>query len=245
MSTPFIGMNPQLESPDLWTEVHHRLISAIAIHLGPTLRPKYRVAIEKRVYFSEGDQAVEVGIPDGAVLTATRKSSSPGTATLDPQTDPQTDGVSVTLPMGSEVKEGYLEIREIVTGRVVTAIEVLSPTNKRAGYGRSTYEAKRQKLLASASHLIEIDLLRAPMELLNTPTKTDYRLLVSRSEDRPQARLYGFDRGQPIPPIGVPLDPGDAEPVLDLQAILYEIYDQAGFDLTLDALIGHPDNGQE
>lgn len=63
-------MNPQLESPDLWTEVHHRLISAIAIHLGPALRPKYRVAIEKRVYFSEGDQAVEVGIPDAAVLTA-------------------------------------------------------------------------------------------------------------------------------------------------------------------------------
>jgi hypothetical protein len=55
MSTPFIGMNPRLESPDLWTEVHHRLISAIAIHLGPTLRPKYRVAIEKRIYSSEGE----------------------------------------------------------------------------------------------------------------------------------------------------------------------------------------------
>jgi Protein of unknown function (DUF4058) len=210
MSIPFIGMNPRLESPDLWTEVHHRLISAIAIHLGPTLRPKYRVAIEKRVYFSEGDQAVEVGIPNAAVLTAvqTRK---------------------------SEVKEGYLEIREIATGRVITVIEVLSPTNKRAGYGRNTYEAKRQKLLASQSHLIEIDLLRygKPMELLNTPTKTDYRILVSRSEDRPQARLYGFDLGQPIPPIVVPLEPGDSEPILDLQALLNEIYDQAGFDLTI------------
>jgi hypothetical protein len=233
MSTPFIGMNPRLESPDLWTEVHHRLISAIAIHLGPTLRPKYRVAIEKRVYFSEGDQAVEVGIPDAAVLTAVQARPSTTTATLEPQTD---DSVSVTLPMTSEVKEGYLEICEIATGRVITAIEVLSPTNKRAGYGRNTYEAKRQKLLASQSHLIEIDLLRhgKPMELLNTPTKTDYRILVSRSEDRPQARLYGFDLGQPIPPIVVPLEPGDTEPILDLQSLLNEIYDQAGFDLTIE-----------
>jgi predicted nuclease of restriction endonuclease-like (RecB) superfamily len=135
-----------------------------------------------------------------------------------------------------KVKEGYLEIREVATGRVVTAIEILSPTNKRAGYGRNTDEAKRQKLLASQSHLIEIDLLRSgkPMELLNTPTKTDYRILVSRSEERPQARLHGFNRSQPIPPIVVPLEPGDAEPILDLQAILNEIYDQAGFDLTLE-----------
>jgi Protein of unknown function (DUF4058) len=236
MSTPFIGMNPHLESPDLWTEVHHRLISAIAIHLGPTLRPKYRVAIEKRVYFSEGDQAVEVGIPDAAVLTAVqaREPASTATATLEPQTDP---GISVTLPMRSEVKEGYLEIREVATGRVITAIEVLSPTNKRAGYGRNTYEAKRQRILASQTHLIEIDLIRQgkPMELLNAPTKTDYHILVSRSEERPQARLHGFNRSQPIPPIVVPLEPGDAEPILDLQTILNEIYDQAGFDLTIES----------
>lgn len=30
MPSPFSGMNPYLESPDLWTKVHHRLISAIA-----------------------------------------------------------------------------------------------------------------------------------------------------------------------------------------------------------------------
>jgi hypothetical protein len=232
MSASFIGMNPQLESPELWTEVHHRLISAIAIHLGPSLRPKYRVAIEKRVYFSEGDRAVEVGIPDAVVLTAAQARTSSTTLTLEPQTD---EGVSVILPMRSEVKEGYLEIREIATGRVVTAIEILSPTNKRAGYGRNTYEAKRQKILASQTHLIEIDLIRQgkPMELINAPTKTDYRILVSRSEERPQARLHGFNRSQPIPPIVVPLELGDLEPMLDLQAILNEIYEQAGFDLTI------------
>jgi len=39
MSSPFPGMNPYLENPDLWSEVHHRLITAIAITISPTLRP--------------------------------------------------------------------------------------------------------------------------------------------------------------------------------------------------------------
>jgi hypothetical protein len=235
MPFPFVGMNPYLESPDLWTEVHHRLISAIAIQLGPTLRPKYRVAIEKRVYFSEGDQAVEVGIPDAALMT-TAKTTTQRITTTATAMFPEVDSTTVILPMLSEIKEGYLEIREVVTGRVVTAIEVLSPTNKRAGYGRNAYEAKRQKILASQSHLVEIDLLRngKPMELLHVPTRTDYRILVSRSDDRPQARLYSFNRNQPIPPIVIPLEPGDDEPILDLQTLLYEIYDQAGFDLMID-----------
>jgi hypothetical protein len=142
------------------------------------------------------------------------------------------------LPMRSEVKEGYLEIREVTTGRVVTTIEVISLTNKRAGYGRNTYEAKRQKVLASHTRLLEIDLLRSgkPMELVNAPAKTDYRILVSRSETRPQAQLFGFNLEQPIPCIPVPLELGDPEPILDLQAILNEIYDQAGFDLTINPM---------
>lgn len=31
MVSPFPGMNPYLENPELWSEVHHRLITAIAI----------------------------------------------------------------------------------------------------------------------------------------------------------------------------------------------------------------------
>jgi hypothetical protein len=46
----FPGMDPYLENPGLWPEVHSRLLVAIADTLGPQLRPKYRVAIEKRVY---------------------------------------------------------------------------------------------------------------------------------------------------------------------------------------------------
>jgi hypothetical protein len=52
MPSPFPGLDPYLENPELWPEVHHRLITAIADAIGPSIRPKYRVAIEKRIYYA-------------------------------------------------------------------------------------------------------------------------------------------------------------------------------------------------
>ena len=47
--------------------------------------------------------------------------------------------ITVTIPMPEEVREGYLEVREVGTGEVVTAIKVLSPENKRHGERRKAY----------------------------------------------------------------------------------------------------------
>jgi len=134
------------------------------------------------------------------------------------------------------VNEGYLEIREVATGRVVTSIEVLSPTNKRSGNGRDAYLGKRQRVLGSLTHLVEIDLLRSgrSMEILTEMPSSHYRILVSRSIDRPQAQLYGFNVQRSIPTVPIPLERGDEEPLLDLQRLLDEVYEQAGFDLTID-----------
>jgi len=231
MPSPFPGMDPYLEAPDLWPEVHHRLISAIAIAIAPPLRPKYRVAIEKRVYLSEDQRAIEVGIPDLAVLTQ-RPDRATNLATLDQPPD----CVMVTLPIPQEIREGYLEIREVSTGRVITVIEVLSPTNKRPGRGQDAYGEKRAYVLSSPTHLVEIDLLRGgtpPVTIGSVPV-TDYRILVSRKEHRPQAQLYGFNLPQPIPTFSLPLAANDQEPVVYLNTLLKEIYDQAGFDLVID-----------
>lgn len=70
MPSPFPGMNPYLESPEMWLEVHHRLITAVAIALQPQIFPKYRVAIEKRTYLSDGESLL-IGIPDISVLSPT------------------------------------------------------------------------------------------------------------------------------------------------------------------------------
>jgi Protein of unknown function (DUF4058) len=230
MPSPFPGMDPYLESPDLWPEVHHRLISAIAIDIAPSLRPKYRVAIEKRTYLTDADQTIEVGVPDIAVLAQTPNRIT-ATATRS-----VSDSVTVTLPVPHEMNEGYLEIREVATGRVITVIEVLSPTNKRSGKGQDAYEEKRRQVLSSPTHLIEIDLLRSgtPPQTLGTINPSHYRILVGRKEHRPQAQLYAFNVQQPIPCFSLPLVANDEEPIVDLNLLLNQIYDQASFDLTLD-----------
>lgn len=206
MSSPFPGMNPYLENPEFWPEFHHRLITAIAIAIAPHIRPKYLVAIEKRIYLSEGEESVHY------------------------------EPVKVIVPMPEEVREGYLEIREAGTGEVITVLEVLSPKNKRTGEGGSAYERKRRHVLASASHLVEIDLLRGgkPMPILDNALKRDYRILISRGDRRPNAHLYAFNLRDEIPPFPLPLAPKDAEPKVDLQTLLSEVYEQAGYNLRLD-----------
>ncbi|NEU76637.1 DUF4058 family protein [Hassallia byssoidea VB512170] len=233
MPSPFPGMNPYLENPELWAEVHSRLIVAIADAIAPQLRPKYRVAVEKRVYQMTDDNSVLVGIPDVAVgrsLTTTEELSNIAVAS------PPAKPVIVNLPMLEEVREGYLEVREVGTKEVVTAIEVLSPKNKRSKEGRKAYESKRQQVLNSLTHLVEIDLLRSgePMPILANQIQSDYRILVSRSESRPKAELYPFGLQEKIPAFLLPLRRGDTEPLVDLQAVIHGVYDRAGFDLAID-----------
>jgi hypothetical protein len=228
MTFPFPGMNPYLENPEIWAEVHHWLITGIAELLVDQLRPKYRVAVEKRIYQSIDDQSLLVGIPD--VLVANNLSVPSQVAVATPATQPLT----VDLPMPEEVRESYLEVREVGTGAVITTLEVLSPKNKRTGEGRVACE--RQRILASRTHLVEIDLLRAgtPMAVLHLPTQTQYRIIVSRSDCRPRADLYAFNLPDPIPAFTLPLRSGDTEPLVPLQDILQNIYDRAGFDLAVD-----------
>ena len=230
MPSPFPGMNPYLEQPELWSECHSRMIVAIADALDDLLSRAYRVAIEKRVYLSQDDESLLIGIPDVAIVAPRSEASAipqSATAVAEP--------VTVELPNLEEVQERYLEIREGGTGTVITTIELLSPKNKRSGEGRNAYLQKRQQTLNTATHWVEIDLLRGgePMPMLGA-ARSDYRLLVSRSQERPKAQLYAFGLRQPIPALPIPLRKGDTEPLLELQPLLHRVYDRARFALAID-----------
>ena len=141
----------------------------------------------------------------------------------------------VKIPMSEEVIERFLEVRSTQNREVITVIAILSPKNKRSKEGRTVYEKKRQKILASATNLIEIDLSRLGESLpILGATQSDYHILVSRSHQRPDADLYSFDLQDTIPVFPVPLRPGENEPVIDLQRLLNEISERARFDLAIN-----------
>lgn len=229
MPSPFPGMDPYLEHPALWPDVHQRLIVALADTLGPMLRPRYRAAVEERVYVTDAEGPFFIGRPDVAVV-----GPAVGPALSDPLAFIEPRVVEVPLP--DHIREGYLEVRDVATGEVVTVIEVLSPTNKRPGEGRRLYEEKRLQVLGTRTHLVEIDLLRGgePMRMWGDGRDSHYRILVSRAERRPRADLYAFTLRNPLPPFPLPLRAGDEEPTVELGVLLRALYDRAGYDLAVD-----------
>lgn len=234
MPSPFPGMNPYLENPFFWREAHNRMIVALANDLGARLRPKYYAAIETRTYLEDESDGVLVGIPDAIVFASTSldQSTRATIATVEiPQTQPQ----RVQLVEPIEVKERFLEVRQVQTHEVVATIEVLSPKNKR-GDGRTSYLKKRQAIFESQTHLVEIDLLRAyqPMPMAGVNGLWDYRILVSDAVQRPSAELYGFNLRDRIPRFSLPLKPEDNPITVDLQPLLHTVYDQGNFDLRID-----------
>lgn len=233
MSSPFPGMDPWLEHPGLWPDVHERLVMAIARHLGPILRPRYYVAVGIHSYVVTLPlEPPTIRYPD--VMLVDTPYEEPADA-LAPATSAD-EPVVVTVPVPEPVEESYLEVREVASGKVITVIEVLSPTNKRPGEGREAYETKRATILRSRTHLVEIDLLRdwEPMPFWGGGQDSHYRILVRRGEQRERADLYAFTVRDPIPRFALPLQKDDAEPVVDLKPLLDELYDEASYDLRVD-----------
>ena len=231
MPSPFPGMDPYLEHPWIWPDVHHRLIGAIADEISAQLSENYYVAIEKRIYLSEPDMSNEFRIPDVSILGASGNGDAP-TVSLASLTEGVGDtAIAVRVPLPEEVREGYLEVREVGSNSLITAIEVLSPTNKRAGVGRTIYEKKRREVLGTWTNLVEIDLLRVgePMRIISNGIHSDYRILVVRG-GKSRAMLYPFGVRQPFPEFPVPLRRGDRnELMVNIGMLLPDIYDRARY----------------
>ncbi len=239
MPSPFPGFDPYLENPDFWPEVHNRLIVALADSLVPQVRPKYEVAIEKRIYEIaplNSDNSLLVGVPDLAVnrqsSNINQSSSQSAVAVASSPVKP----IIVTVPIPEKIKQNYLEVRDRGTGLVVAVVEILSPVNKRSGEGRESYLQKRQRILGSLTNLVEIDLIRsfAAMPILENDIQSDYRVLISRYSQRPQAELYAFNLPDSLPTFSLPLRSPDVEPTVNLQQLFTEIYDKAGYDYRID-----------
>ncbi len=235
MPSPFPGMDPYLEQPAFWSSFHSRLMVAIADTIEPQLSPQYYVEVETRTYQSDdSEDGLLIGIPDAIVFSG-KSDVTPQLLEEDRSVATQSRPDRVSVPMPFEVKERYLEVREVVTDEVITVIELLSPKNKRAGEGRTAYEKKRRAILSSATHLVELDLWRGnkPMAILGMRS-TAYRILVSRSYQRPAADLYSVVLQQELPSFPVPLKLNDPEPSVPLQEIFNGVYERARYRTRID-----------
>jgi hypothetical protein len=235
MPSPFPGMDPWLEAPALWPDLHTHLISIIAGHLNPQLRPRYVCRVELRVYAippeDPGQQSLTV--PDVAVVRPRR---APKKAVMTRALEPSPPTAVLLVGDEVELREARLEIRSLVDDRVVCALELLSPTNKTSGSrGRDEYLAKRATCLRSDAHLLEIDLLRAGLRVptVDRLPRADYMAHLSRVELRPRGEVWAWSVRDPAPVIPVPLL-GEETAALDLGWALRTAYDRASYDLSVD-----------
>ncbi len=231
MPSPFRGMDPYLEG-SLWMSVHTPFVVEIARQLNRRLSPRY-VALTTRRFVMDTPEDSEVVIGEVYPDVAVARSGSAGggqstTGTISP---PLRMATLVRTP----IPHTTVEIRDVEHRQLVTVIEVLSPTNKR-GDGYKEYLDKRDRILRSPAHLIEIDLLRkgrrVPMQ--GTLPSVPYFVFVCRVDLRLLTEIWPITLDQPLPEIPVPLLVGDEDAAMDLQQALTAVYDENRFSSMID-----------
>lgn len=230
MKSPFPGMDPYLEG-ELWTTFHVQLAVEIARQLTPRLLPRYfAFANQRQVTDTPEEISIEATdvYPDVGVVEA-RPGPPPAAAVLAEAP------VKLKTVMPSLVPQSWVEIRDRRARRLVTLIEILSPTNKRGG-GRRQYLQKRNKILRSSSHLMEIDLLRKGkrVPMIEPLPPDDYFVFLTRANRRPETEVWPIALASALPTVRVPLSEPDPDVPLDLQQAFETIYELSPYGAAID-----------
>jgi hypothetical protein len=245
MKSKFPGMDPFLEAQE-WEDFHTRLMTAFSDRLSPSVEPDYLVRVERRVYVEA--VGVEPETMRRADIAVVAVDSGPASGLRSHGAGKIT--AECELPMPIERQETYLVIRDRETMKVVTVIEVLSPSNKRRnGDGRREYLTKREEILSSPTHLVELDLLRGGMRLpvVGSLPPGDFYAIISRVKRRPRCEVYAWTLHDQLPSIPIPLKQGDDDAVVPLQEVFDTVYQRARYDLSVkyDATLDPPLNEAE
>ncbi|MDR3638953.1 MAG: DUF4058 family protein [Isosphaeraceae bacterium] len=227
MPSPFPGMNPYFEQAAHWHDFHMEFLSALRRQLAPRIAPDYIVQLEEHVYIHDLPPEPRRSLGRADLSVTQREAGPTGQTAIGVLEAP----ASVHLPVQDVEHVPFLEIRDRRGRELVAVIELLSPSNKRAGDDREQYLAKRRELLRSPAHLVEIDLLRgwAPMPAEDRP-ECAYSVLASCAESRSPASFSPIRLRDPLPVIPIPLR-APAEPCrIDFQDVLHRAYDGPGYE---------------
>ena len=229
MPSPFPGMDPYIETVDVWHDFHVRFVPALADALAAVLPERYIIKADQDVFIHElsADERNLVGRPDVFVASTGQPSrTAPAVAWAGVDTS-----VAAAFSTAIDVeRRPFLQIIDRLRRTVVTAVEVLSPSNKSPSGDRATYMVKRQRLQAGHVNLVELDFLRAGPRLpLEGLPACDYYALVSRATDWPHVRVWPIGLRDPLPTVPIPLADGDPDAMLDLRVPLDHVYDRARY----------------
>jgi hypothetical protein len=232
MKSPFPGMDPYLELT--WRDVHHRLCTYGCDMIQEQLGPGLFARIDERLVVDSVFDHVRGIHPDVRVIEKHREPSmSPAAATA-------TKPLVVRIGDSEPAREGFIEIVDS-GGKLVTAIEFVSPTNKRPGDGRTKYRRKQREMLGSRTNMVEVDLTRggkramlAPAHMLPSKAHTDYLACVVRGSRPGEFELYPMPLRQTLAIVGIPLRPIDSDIVLNLQQLVDAVYQKGRYLSTID-----------
>ena len=240
MPSPFPGMDPYIESHREWSDFHNDLAAELRTRLNMQLQANYYAvtttyATYDIIQIAQHDRRSIS--PDVSIWQT--KPSSPtagGVAVIDPPL------MQSRVPLEVEVRIANVEIRKTGTDRLITAIEILSPVNKRPGVQREKYLRNRRELFDADVHVIEIDLLRggqrSPLEIL--PPAAAYYVTLGRADQRPRVDVWAMQLPDRLPRIPVPLADPDPDIVIDLGAIVREVYMRGAYARRLDYTLSPP-----
>ncbi|MGH7967204.1 MAG: DUF4058 family protein [Limisphaerales bacterium] len=230
---PFPGMNPFFEQR--WRHSHTAVLMYLCDALQERLPPDLIAGAEEESVAVGGGQQPVTHRPDVQVREPwALKEPSAAEVISKPTSTPATEPIRVFL---EEEIERWLEIRE-ATGRLITAIELLSPSNKLDFAQRERYLRKRHTFLGGGANFVEIDLVRQgasvfPQVIRITLQQSgaSYGVCVFRTTRPEEREVYPIRLRERLPAIRVPLRPADADVVLDLQPLIDQCHERGRYHL--------------
>jgi uncharacterized protein DUF4058 len=234
MPSPFPGMDPYLESPEIFPDVHDSFITYLREALQASLPAPYFAALGRRVWIEVSRRSIGPDVEArraGGPSPRREESAGPVAVANAPAAQPV-----VVRVAHDEVREPFVEIytRSGDGKRLVTSIEILSLSNKTHGeQGRDLYKRKQKELIASQVHVIEVDLLRGGEHTTAVPREAaldacgpfDYHVSVRPFDDLETLYVYPIRFADRLPAVDIPLLPGDPSVTIDLQSVFNRCYD--------------------
>lgn len=232
-------MNPFFEQR--WRDAHTSLITYLRDCLQERLPADLVACAEAETVALGVRPRTTTYRPDVQVLEPWALKEPSATVVAAPITTPiPTNPIRVLV---EEEIERWIEIRD-VAGRLITVLELLSPTNKLEEDERDRYRRKHGAFLGGGANLVELDLVRSgrsvfpgAVQAVLRQAGACYGVCVFRAAQPVEHEVHPIRLRERLPAIRVPLRPTDSDVVVDLQALINQCHERGRYHL-LDYRLG-------